>query len=233
MKPYYTDEWVTIYHGDCSELLYELSDNSVDLVLTDPPFFNPATHYISRDEEKGRRTFGDMSIMKMAFKGIYAELARLQKAQGHTLMFCDCVTYPTFFECAYNYYQYVRALIWYKGKNYFSLGKGAWRYSYEMVLHAFNKNQFYVQLNRQDLIECKNVRQNDKLHQAEKPTDLLQEMISAVTNEGFTVLDPFLGSGSTLLAAKKLNRRCIGIEIEERYCEISAKRCSQGVFELV
>ena len=212
-------------------MLPELPSHKVDLILTDPPFFNPAAHYISRDKEKGRRTFGDMSIMKIAFRGIIAELSRIQKKQGHTLIFCDCITYPTFFECAYNYFGYIRALIWYKGRNYFSLGKGAWRYSYEMILHAFNENQFYVQLNRQDLIECKNIIQDEKLHQAEKPTELLGKLIEAVTNEGFIVLDPFLGSGSTLFAAKKLNRYSIGIEIEEKYCEIAARRCSQEVME--
>lgn len=202
------------------------------IILADPPFFNPATHYISRDTKKSRRSYEDMSIMKIAFKEIIKEISRTIEEKGHFLMFCDCVTYPIFFECCYNFFDYTRALIWYKGKNYFSLGKGAWRYSYEMILHAFNKNQFYVQLNRQDLIECKNIRQNHKYHQAEKPINLLKELIKAVTNKEDIVMDCFMGSGSSGIASKQLNREFIGIELNKTYYEIAKRRILNAVTEM-
>ena len=69
-------------------------------------------------------------------------------------------------------------------------------------------------------------------HATPKPVDLLENIIRHSSNEGDVVLDLFAGSGSTLVAAKKLNRKSIGIEIEEKYCEIAARRCSQGVLEL-
>jgi site-specific DNA-methyltransferase (adenine-specific) len=69
-------------------------------------------------------------------------------------------------------------------------------------------------------------------HATPKPVDLLENIIRHSSNETDLVLDPFLGSGTTAVAAKKLNRQCIGIEIEEKYCEIAAKRCSQTVMEL-
>lgn len=218
-----------LIYGDCSEELKKIQGESISLILADPPFFNPATHYISRDTKKSRRSYEDMSIMKIAFKGIIQEISRIMKPKGHFLMFCDCITYPTFFECAYNYFDYTRALIWYKGKNYFSLGRGAWRYSYEMLLHAFNKNQFYVQLNRQDMIECKNVPQNRRFHQAEKPIKLLKELILAVTQENDIVCDPFMGGGTTGLACKELKRKFIGIELNKSYYDISTQRINRGI----
>ncbi len=69
-------------------------------------------------------------------------------------------------------------------------------------------------------------------HPAIFPEQLAVDHISSWSNVGDTILDPFLGSGTTAYCAKKLNRHCIGIEIEEKYCEIAAKRCSQGVFNL-
>ena len=69
-------------------------------------------------------------------------------------------------------------------------------------------------------------------HPTVKPLKLMSYLITLGSREGDTVLDPFMGSGTTLLASKLLNRKCIGIEIEEKYCEIAAKRCSQGVFDL-
>jgi len=67
-------------------------------------------------------------------------------------------------------------------------------------------------------------------HPSQKPIRLMLELV--VDGGGKLILDPFMGSGTTLFAAKKLNRKSIGIEIEEKYCEISAKRCSQEVMEL-
>jgi site-specific DNA-methyltransferase (adenine-specific) len=70
----------------------------------------------------------------------------------------------------------------------------------------------------------------DKQHPCEKPVGLLKWCINLMEKPG-VVLDPFMGSGTTLVAAKLEGRRAIGIEIEERYCEIAAKRLAQEVFD--
>ena len=66
-------------------------------------------------------------------------------------------------------------------------------------------------------------------HPTQKPEGAIERILRASSNEGDLVLDPFMGSGTTLRAAKDLGRKAIGIEIEERYCEIAARRCAQEV----
>jgi len=69
-------------------------------------------------------------------------------------------------------------------------------------------------------------------HPTMTPEKLARRMVSIFSEAGQTVVDPYLGSGTLAVASKLLNRHCIGIEIEEKYCEIAAKRCSQEVFDL-
>lgn len=71
-----------------------------------------------------------------------------------------------------------------------------------------------------------------RLHPNEKPESLMARLILLCSDAGQLILDSFAGSGTTLLAAKKLGRRAIGIEIEERYCEIAARRLAQQVLPL-
>jgi DNA modification methylase len=72
----------------------------------------------------------------------------------------------------------------------------------------------------------------DHEHPAQKPTPLMQHLIRLFAREDGLVLDPFMGVGSTLVAAKAMTRKAIGIEIEERYCEIAARRLEQSVLPL-
>jgi DNA modification methylase len=81
------------------------------------------------------------------------------------------------------------------------------------------------------MLQEPNAPKETRYHPTQKPQGLFSEILGKYSKEGKLVLDPFLGSGTTCYCAKKLNRYSIGIEIEEKYCEIAAKRCMQESFE--
>ena len=76
-------------------------------------------------------------------------------------------------------------------------------------------------------------KESTRLHPTQKPLRLLRLLLTDYSEQGQTILDPFMGSGTTLRAAKDLRRKAIGIEIEEKYCEIAAKRLEQEVFDFI
>ena len=212
-----------IIQGDCLKVLPTLPDESVDLVLTDPPFYLPVRNYASRDK-KWRPKIADTSIMRNFFESVFKEYRRILKWSGHLLCFCDPISYPIFFYSAYNHFHIVRCLVWYKGKNYFPLGKGAWRHSFELILHARDRGASFKKENRQDVIESKVVPNKDRLHPAEKPVKLLEKLIDAVVPVNGIVLDSFLGSGAVMEASRNTNKSCIGIDNDSGYCEIARSR---------
>ena len=204
MKPYYQDEWVTIYHGDCREVMPDLEP--VSLVLTDPPY--------GIGEHGGKaRTRGDSrpNHPMMGWDMTRPDRATLDmvRAAGSVQMifggnyFADLLP-------ASRCWLYWRKLM---GGD-FADGELVWT-SLDAVVREFTKPN----------------KSGKNQHPTQKPLAVMEWCIFQSRTDG-TVLDPFMGSGTTLVAAKNLGRKAIGIEIEERYCEIAALRCSQGVLAL-
>ena len=226
MNPYYSDDLVTIYHGDALEVTPGLP--TVDLVIADPPFSMPAQQYDGRST--WRRSWGDTSILSRWWAFVLdAAVPRLRRT-GHFLTFCDDERYPVFYPELYRHFAQLNALVWDKG----AIGMGSpWRHTHELIIGARWPGSTWTGSGGQsDVLRVKTLPTADRFHPVDKPPELLRQLIDPTTEPGALVLDPFLGGGSTLVAAKSLGRRAIGIEIEERYCEIAATRCSQEVLGL-
>lgn len=223
MKPYYEDDRTTIYCGDLRDV--PLPKASVDAVVTDPPFFMPADHFQSR--VKWQRSWGDVSVLGTFWATTLDSLLPAIKPTGHFLAFCNGDSYPVFYPEMYRRFDKCKCLVWNKGR--VGLGR-IWRHQHELIIAArwresFSdiRGQLYA-----DVITSAATPSKDRQHPVEKPVAMLRPLIEPITPEDGVVLDPFMGGGSTLLAARSLGRRAIGIEIEERYCEVAASRLAQG-----
>jgi len=206
MTPYYADDLVTIYHGDCREWMPE-----ADVIVTDPPYGLEAI--AGSYGRHGATIVGDLdTTCRDTLLALWGDRPiaifgspRLPEPLGR-----------------WDY-----RLIWDKAEP--GLNGGPWRYNHEPIFvrgdgwirtHHFSILRYAAQnggLERQD-------------HPHRKPVPLMRALVLA--SPPGTVLDPFMGSGTTLVAAKSLGRHAIGIEIEERYCEIAANRRRQEVLGL-
>jgi len=208
VKPYYQDKYVTIFNCDCREILPSLP--KVDLVLTDPP-------YGIGDVWKGGRGHGwqkarEQSILRNQWDGQPVSIDLLTSIidKGNLSIIWGGNYFPLPVSRCW--------LIWNKPERNFSLAEA------EVAWTNANNVIRVCDANRSDI---------DRIHPTQKPIYLMKWCLElAWAKTAKTIIDPFLGSGTTCVAAKQLNRTSIGIEIEERYCEIAANRCRQEVLEL-
>jgi DNA modification methylase len=231
MTPYYEASGITIYHGDCREVMPGLS---ADHVITDPPFEAEA-HTLHRRVLRGE----GLTKEPLPFDPIdEATRAAVADRIGHqtnrwVLTFCQIEASQTW-RAAYEAggLVYRRTCIWVKpdGMPQYSGDRPGMGYETLVAMHAPGASKwngggrhgvfsFYKGDN--------GGRPNE--HPTTKPGPLMRELVRLFTDPGDLILDPFMGSGTTLRAAKDLGRRAIGIEINERYCEVAARRMSQEV----
>lgn len=212
-----------LIHGDCIEELRDLEENSVDLVVIDPPYFLPATHYNTRREF--RRNFGDLGVMEGFTKLVFAELKRVIKEDGRFYIFCDGQSYPLFYYHLYPFCKSVRPLIWDKKT---SINGYSWRHQHELIIFAEMPKTKPTPTGDGDILRYNAVKVGIRKHPAEKPVELLKRFIEKSSKEGDVILDCFAGSGSTGQACKETNRNFIGIEKELQYFKIMQERCVQA-----
>ena len=223
LRPYYEKDGIAIYNGDCREIL-PLLGRCADLVVADPPYFFPVQTYVQARGAKYRKMLGELSVLSGYLSDTFALVAGCLRDGASQYVFCDAKSYPLMHDALFPHAAHVRTIIWDKIVSYNGY---TWRHQHELIAWAEGAGAKRVPTGDGDVIRERGVLQKDRVHPAQKPPSLLSRLMAK--HEGADILDPFCGSGSSLVAAAGLGRRAIGIEIEERYCEIAAKRLSQGV----
>ena len=243
MKPYYEHAGVTIYHGDALEVLPEVG--RYDALVTDPPYssggqfrsdrmrstvdkYVNSSTITNRPEFSGdnrdQRAFYAWSALWLAFAAANAE------AGAHVCVFSDWRQIPTVTDAIQAGGWIWRGLgTWWKPG--IRMQRGGMSQSAEYVvwgtLGSWSRENPH---SPQNVIKCPPVG-DGKVHIAEKP-EAVMDWLVPFAPEGGTVLDPFMGAGTTLRRAKKAGRKAIGIELDEANCELAAKLLAQGLLEI-
>jgi site-specific DNA-methyltransferase (adenine-specific) len=248
MKPYYEDDWVRLYHGDCLEVMADMPAASVDAIVTDPPY-SEHVHGSARRRnityrDRGARYGADTRRkVDLGFDHLTAEL-RIGCSQQFVrlvsrwiLTFSDIESAPLWRESLEAVgLDYVRTGAWIKlgSTPQFSGDRPATGFETITICHPKGRKRWNgggkhavwsvpIVLDRG--------ASGARLHTTQKPLELMLSLVDLFTDPSETIMDPFAGSGTTLVAAKSLRRKAIGVELEERYCEIAARRLAQDVLD--
>lgn len=266
MTPYYQDDAVLLYLGDCRAVLAGLpSCFKVDHTITDPPYArdvylrlsqpntnagsgtpkrlqvglkrsNPGAGKAQPRPALAKMAAGDIGSIDDMLESVAGEIARLTKRWA--LVFSDAETTwrwkAALAPDGNELMRYVRTGAWVKPDAMPQMSGDRPSVGFEpcTICHAQGPMRwngggkqalwtYYI---------AKGAARPD--HPCPKPDGLMRELVSQFTDPGDTILDPFAGSGTTLYAAKRLGRKAIGIEINEQYAEVAAKRLSQGALDL-
>lgn len=253
MQPYYADDHVTLYHGEALAVLSALPSLSVDAIVADPPYssggmfrgdrqaktsakyggFTKTTDGWSATsagtdftgDSRDQRSYGYWSALWMS------EALRVARPGSVIEVFADWRQVPTTSDAMQaGGWVWRGVMVWDKG-----IGrpmKGRPRNTVEFVLWGSHgpmepdRNPVYLD----SVYQVAPPRDRD--HLTQKPVDLLSSLLR-LTAPDAVVLDPFAGSGTSLVAAKATGRKAIGIEIDERHCEVAARRLTQDSIGLV
>lgn len=207
-----------IIHGDCIQELKKLDDRSVDLVLTDPPY-GDATTYGRLGRSITNNTHPLYGLLALS------ECWRVQRSNTTAFFFLD-VKHLSFIErfvIQYTDYTVKDWIVW--DKKHFGMGSG-FRKQHEMILVLAKGKPIFQSAGFPNVLTV--AREPTQEHPHKKPIPLLRQLIEHASSAGAIVLDPFAGSGSTLVAAIESGRQGIGIELDERYVRIARDRISNA-----
>ena len=218
-EPYYTDEFVTLYHGDCREVTEWLE---ADVLVTDPPYGIAweSKHGDNRGP-KSKRARTPSAVSGDDSPDTRDAAMALWGDRPAAVFGSWRVARP----------EPLRALlIWNKEGAYSALCRSAFFTVHEEIYITGDGWLADGKPMRSVITTTEHRSQHTAAvgHPTPKPLDLMTALLVRTTG---TIADPFAGSGSTLVAAKRLGRKAIGVELEERYCEIAAKRLAQGVLD--
>lgn len=207
IKAYYKDDAVFIIHADCKDILPLIPDKSIDLVLTDPPYGVDKAEWDSIFDLSPLFQIDRLTCRMGLMPGIW-NILKCPQAFGQL----D--------------YKWILAAHLINGMARSAIGFGNW---IPCLVYDSDGSAYRQDGDCREVIVGTTIKPD---HPSPKPESVMAWFIARLSTQEEVILDSFLGSGTTAYCAKKLGRKCIGIEISEDYCRIAAKRCAQGILPL-
>lgn len=223
-----------ILRADSRDIIKQIPDNSIDLILTDPPY-NLGQHSTGNIPLPGRSAMNndvaEWDMIDFNPEEWADEFIRILKPTGNLFVFTSYNQIGRWYNCLDHRFNTSNFMVWHKTNPSPKIYKAGFLNSCEMIFTCWNKRHtwnFISQAEMHNFLESpicmKPERLSSPKHPTQKPVSILKKMISIATNEGDIVFDPFMGVGSTGVAALDLNRRFIGVELEEEYFAAAKKR---------
>lgn len=221
-------------YGDCFKLLDDISDKSVDLILTDPPY-NIAKYSTGNIDLLGRSAINndlaEWDKVVINPKDLLNNFKRIIKPNGNIFIFTTYNQIGKWHEVFDPEFDTFQFMVWHKKNPTPKIYKNGFLNSCELIVCMWNKGHKWNFSNQKDMhnfIETSICTFPERLknpkHPAQKPIKLLEHIIEIASNKGDIILDPFMGVGSTGVAAYNLHRNFIGIEIQKDYFDATIKR---------
>jgi site-specific DNA-methyltransferase (adenine-specific) len=231
MQPYFQDDLVTLYQGDCLEIMQTFSEESFDCVITDPPY-SDRTHSNAKSNKNkghGNTTIDFASADSFDLTSCFELLGKLSKGWVvATIDYNHAFQFET--EPPAGLTQ-KRIGVWMKTNPMPQISADRPSQGWEAItyLHKADKKSTWNGGGSHGNYISPLATATG--HPTPKPLAMVTSFVERFTNHGDLILDPFAGGGTTLLAARNMGRKVIGIEMDEKYCELIANRLSQQAFD--
>jgi len=210
-----------LLQGDCLELMKDIPDKSIDMILCDPPYL--MNYQSGRRKDKFKKIDNDVDAYEL-IKETLKESYRVMKDNTSIYMFCSWHHVDFFKQAIEKEFKLKNIIVWNKNNHGAGDLKGSYAPKHEFILYAHKGRSVFNEKRIPDVIDCAKVSGNNMIHPTEKPIDLLELFIERNSKEKEVILDMFMGSGTTGVACKNLNREFIGMELDEGYFNIAKER---------
>ena len=253
-KPFFKTTGFRLYHANCLEILKQIPENSVDMIFADPPYFLSSGSFTCHNGKmvsvkKGNWDLSNGTKKNFDFHLEWIKACRKVLKPNATIWVSG--TYHSIFQCGFalevNKFHFLNDISWFKPNASPNLSCRFFTASHETLIwarkekkakHTFNydlvKNGDWPEdqikkpgLQMRSVWSINTPKPTEKKfgkHPTQKPIALLKRIILASTNKGDIILDPFTGSSTTGIIARKLSRKFVGIDLEKKYLELSVKR---------